>query len=175
MHSLYLMVQTAGVQLLSRHGMNLRYESSTLILMRSWVALSFKVCESVSLRVSEASVKPDQISTCSIYKGINALHWPNNMNYRLILTQYCQVPTIAVLHWPSTHYTASSPRNAQLSQLDLVSNLISQKFWRSFRLILCVRGECLWPILLNFVDRFHFLFCPRYLIYIYHCFGCWPH
>ena len=38
------------------------------------------------------------------------------INYRLILTRYHQVPTIAV------QYTASSPRNAQLSQLDLVSN-----------------------------------------------------
>ena len=36
--------------------------------------------------------------------------------YCLVLTQYHQVPTIALL----TQYTASSFRNAQLSQLDLV-------------------------------------------------------
>ena len=76
----------------------LRYESSTLILIRSWVVLSFKVCQSVR----KALVTPDQISTFSIYKVINALHWPNNINYCLILTQYHQVPTIAVLNWPST-------------------------------------------------------------------------
>ena len=52
----------------------------------------------------------------------------------------------------------------------VISKLISQKFWRSFRLILCVRGECLWPTLLNFVDHFHFLIHPqflKYLAYIY--------
>ena len=41
----------------------------------------------------------------------------NPMNYRLILTQYRQVPTIAVLYWPSTQLPS---RNAQLSQQDLV-------------------------------------------------------
>ena len=43
-------------------------------------------------------------------------YWPNNINNRLIVTQYHQVPTIAALYWPST-----SPRNARLSQLDPVS------------------------------------------------------
>ena len=72
-------------------GTQLRFESSTLIFIRGWVALSLKVCESV-----RASVTPDQISTFPI----NAIHWPNNINYRFILTQYRQVPTISVLYWP---------------------------------------------------------------------------
>ena len=32
----------------------------------------------------------------------NPLLWPNNIDYRLILTQYHQVPTLAVLYWHST-------------------------------------------------------------------------
>ena len=53
----------------------------------------------------------------SMYKGTNALYWPNNINSRLIVTQYRQVPTCCPI---LTKYTASSPRNVQLSQLDLV-------------------------------------------------------
>ena len=48
--------------------------------------------------MSKASVTPDQISTFSIYKGINALYRPNNINNRLIVTQYRQVPIIALLY-----------------------------------------------------------------------------
>ena len=64
--------------------------------------------------MSETSVSPDQVSTFFQYKGVNVLSWPSHIDYRLILTQYQQVPTIAV------RYTASSPSNAQLGQLDLV-------------------------------------------------------
>ena len=41
----------------------LRCESSTLILIRSWVALSFKVCVWISQSVCKVSVTPVQIST----------------------------------------------------------------------------------------------------------------
>ena len=44
---------------------------------------------------------------------MNVLYWPSIINYQLI-------PPHSVLYWPSRHYTASSSRNAQLSQLDLV-------------------------------------------------------
>ena len=46
-----------------------------LLLLRSWVALSFKV---VSQSVLQGSVTTDQIST-SIYKGMHALYWPNDI------------------------------------------------------------------------------------------------
>ena len=77
--------------------LSLRYESSTFILIRSWVALSFKVCESAS----KISVTPDQIFILSIYKGINALYWRNNIIDCPIVTQYRQVPKIDVQYWPS--------------------------------------------------------------------------
>ena len=76
-------------------------ELSSSIFQSVWV------CESVS----KASVTPDQISTFSIYKVINALHWPNNINYCLILTQYCQAQTIAVLYWPSTQIHCLVPHS----------------------------------------------------------------
>ena len=57
---------------------------------------------SVSQWVSKGSVIPIQISTFSIYNGIDALYWPNNINNRLLVTQYRQVPIITVLYWPST-------------------------------------------------------------------------
>ena len=44
---------------------------------------------------------------CAIYKGMNALYWPSIINYQLPPPH-------------STQHTASSFRNAQLSQLDLV-------------------------------------------------------
>ena len=51
--------------------------------------------------MSQWSVTPDQISTL-FNIGINALYWPNNINYCLILTQteYHQVPSIVVCSWP---------------------------------------------------------------------------
>ena len=63
----------------------------------SWAALSFNVCQWVR--------HPWHLSRsplCSIYKGINALYWPNNINYCLILThtEYHQVPSIVVCKWP---------------------------------------------------------------------------
>ena len=76
-----------------------------LYFIRTWVALSF-ICESVC----QASETPVQISTlCN--KGINGLYWPSIINYQLL-------PPHSVLIL--TQYTASSSRNAQLSQLDLV-------------------------------------------------------
>ena len=54
---------------------------------------------------------PSRSPLCAIYKGINALYWPSITNYQLL-------PPHSVLYWPS--HTASSSRNAQLSQLDLV-------------------------------------------------------
>ena len=68
--------------------------SPLLYFIRSWVALSFKVCESVS----QASVTPDQMSTlplCAIYKGINALYWHSIIDYQLL-------PPHSVLHCSST-------------------------------------------------------------------------
>ena len=59
------------------------------------------------------------------------LYWPNNINYSLIVIQYRQVPTITVLYWPSTQLHHLISRNAQLSQLDLVSCVL---FW-SFSLV----------------------------------------
>ena len=61
-----------------------------LYFIRSWVALSFKVCEWVR--------HPWHLSRsplCSIYKGINALYWPSIINYQLL-------PPNSVLYWPST-------------------------------------------------------------------------
>ena len=49
--------------------------SAPLLLLRSWVALSFKVCEQVR--------HPWLLSRsplCSIYKGIHALYWPSIIN-----------------------------------------------------------------------------------------------
>ena len=73
-----------------------------LYFIRSWAALSF-ICEWVSQSVRH----PWHLTRSplfAIYKGINALYWPSIINYQLL----------------PTHYTASSSRNAQLSQLDLV-------------------------------------------------------
>ena len=70
-----------------------RYERSILILIRSSVALSFKVCESVS-----ESRHPWQLSRsplCSIYNGKSTLYWPSINNYQL-------VPPHSVPYWPST-------------------------------------------------------------------------
>ena len=60
-----------------------------LYFIRSWVALSFKVCQSVS-----ESVTPDQLYTlCNIKKGIDALYWPSIINYQV-------PPPHSVLYWP---------------------------------------------------------------------------
>ena len=51
----------------------------------------YLICSPIfqSLSVCELGIgKPYQISTFSIYKGINALYRPNNINYCLIVTQY---------------------------------------------------------------------------------------
>ena len=48
---------------------------------------------------------------------LKALYWPNNTNNCLIVAQYHQVPTIAVLYC-----------NEQLSQLDLVSHYLDSQF-----------------------------------------------
>ena len=42
------------------------------------------------------------------------------------------MPTIAVLYWPSSQYTASSPRTAQLIQLDLVISCALEFIFFSF-------------------------------------------
>ena len=62
----------------------------------------------------------------SICLGINALYWPNNINNRLIVTQYRQVPTIAGLYCPSTqlHHLLTH------SQMDLVYKNV----WKSSKL-----------------------------------------
>ena len=51
--------------------------------IRSWVAISFKVCQSVSEWVRHwwhLSRSP----LCSMYEGINALYWPSIINYQLL-------------------------------------------------------------------------------------------
>ena len=47
-------------------------KSSTLILIRSWVALSFKVCQWVRHRWHLTRSR-----LCAIYKSIDALYWPS--------------------------------------------------------------------------------------------------
>ena len=56
---------------------------------------------------------------------------PSTNQYRLILIQCHQVPTIAALYWPSTQLYS---RNAQLSQLDLVNIafLACTFFWSQY-------------------------------------------
>ena len=87
-----------------------------LLLLWSWVALF------VFLWVSEVSVIPVQISPFFQYilisEGIQALGWPSIINYQLVPPHTDSVP-------PTTNQLnrASSPRNAQLSQLDLVINV----------------------------------------------------
>ena len=79
-----------------------------------WPYLSKSVYEWVRDRCHQTRSPP-----ISLYKGINALCWPSTIRnwqvtpytipvllstnqYRLTLTQYHQVPTIAVPYWPST-------------------------------------------------------------------------
>ena len=73
-----------------------------LLLLRSWVALSCRVC----LHMSWGSVSPDQISVFSqyvkAYKSYADIVPARINQFHLILTQYHQVPMIAVLYWPST-------------------------------------------------------------------------
>ena len=73
--------------------------SVSLLLLRSWVTLSFKV-----VRQSYHNVlTTDQISTCiNAYRLCNDLVPARINRYHLTLAQYHQVPTIAVLHWPIT-------------------------------------------------------------------------
>ena len=61
-----------------------------LYFIRSWVALSFKVCLSVR-HPWHLTRSPLRI----IYKGIDALYWPRVINYQL-------PPPHSVLYWPST-------------------------------------------------------------------------
>ena len=83
-----------------------------LNFIRSWVALSFKVVsQSVSQSVRHAW-HPSRSPLCAIYKGIDALYWPSIMKY--------QMPTPHSVLYIGTQYTASSSRNAELSQLDLI-------------------------------------------------------
>ena len=49
-----------------------------LYFVRSWVALSFKVCQWV-----RHVWHPSRSPLCAIYKGINALYWPSITNYQL--------------------------------------------------------------------------------------------
>ena len=86
--------QTGGDQERTIFASNINNDCLTrarLILLKSYVALSFKVCHS---SVCEASVSPDLTSTDQVTSITN---W-----YRLILTQYHLVPTIAIIYWPST-------------------------------------------------------------------------
>ena len=72
------------------------------------------------MSVSEAPVPPDQISTFSIFTGIQALYWPSVTKNKPIPPYTDSVPQ-STNHCCSilTQCTPSSPRNAQLSQLDL--------------------------------------------------------
>ena len=58
-----------------------------LYSIRSWVALSSKVCQWVRhpIHLSRSPLR-------SIYKGINALYWPSIINYQLL-------PLHSVLYW----------------------------------------------------------------------------
>ena len=72
------------------HGSYCVTRAPLLYFIRSWVALSFKVCPSVR--------QPWHLSRsplCAIYKGINALYWPSIINYHLL-------PPHSVPYWPST-------------------------------------------------------------------------
>ena len=71
----------------------LRYESSNLILYKDLSSSIFQ-----SLSGSEWVRDPWHLSRsplCATYKGIDALYWPSNINYQLILPE-------SVLYWPST-------------------------------------------------------------------------
>ena len=81
--------------------------------IRSWVDLSFKVCE----WVCEWGIGDTWPDLHFFFKYIKALSWPSHINFHQLPTHTDsdhQVPTITV------QYTASSRRNAQMSQLDLV-------------------------------------------------------
>ena len=73
-----------------------------LLLLRSRVALSLKVCLSVCLSVSDKDhlTKP---SLSSLYKGIKAIYWhsaiKNWLLHRPIRSQYHQIPSSATLYW----------------------------------------------------------------------------
>ena len=99
----------------------LRYESSTLILYKELSSPIFQMW--VSQSVCQASVTPVQISTfCNVWRHECPL-----------LNQYHQLPTATALKCPIlTQYTASSSRNAQLSQLDLVLYLSRKHLIQAF-------------------------------------------
>ena len=69
-----------------------------LLLLRSQVALSFKVCQPVSLW--GISVTWSDLHFFAIYKGINALYLPSIINYQLL-------PPHSVLYWPRHSFIIS--------------------------------------------------------------------
>ena len=85
--------------------------------MHSYTLYGAEVSSTIfqSLLVTQSVRHPWHLSRsplCAIYKGIDALYWPSIMKY--------QMPTPHSVLYILTQYTASSFRNAELSQLDLV-------------------------------------------------------
>ena len=64
------------------------------VLIRSRVALSFKVCQSL-----RASVTPDQISTATFF-SIYKVSMPPTDTITSIIASYRQIPAVAVPNWP---------------------------------------------------------------------------
>ena len=79
------------------------FSRAPLLFLRSWVALSFKVCP------------------CVRYPPVLALYHQFRTEIANLLTQYHQVPTIAVLYWPST-----TDQGFQLQMLPLVIGLLTR-------------------------------------------------
>ena len=76
----------------------LRYESSTLILYKELSSTIFPKSVNESVR------HPWHLSRspfCSVYKGIDALHWPSIFNYQPATASWCPILNL---------YTASSSR-----------------------------------------------------------------
>ena len=79
-----------------------------------WHIMWFRVGGAAVLRFLESPLFP-------IYKGMNALYWPSHINHHLVPPHTDSVPPSTKYYCPILdQYTASlSPRNAQMSQLDL--------------------------------------------------------
>ena len=70
--------------------LQLRYESSTLILYKELSSSIFQSCLSV-----RHAWHPSKSPLFAIYKGMNVLYWPSIINFQLL-------PPHSVLNWPST-------------------------------------------------------------------------
>ena len=108
-----------------------------LYFIRSWVALSFKVCSSVRHRWHLT-----RSPLCAIYKGIDALCWPSIIKYQM-------PPPHSVLYWPSTHLHHLL---TQLSQraVEILKEILGPKTAKfGPKLAFLVKYGHFWPIWSN--------------------------